>query len=200
MILIRNDDAVLDSSGTYHGREFARFKFVHEQICRAPTKLIHCPAVLCQEIQAFPEAIKFIKTETAAGRMRPYLHCWDHTDWTKKSEEEIRNMLIASDNWFNENLGCDYHVWATPWGASSSAALQAAKTLGVRLETTGDTINYKLAAKSVRATNSVDCLNGKTVLMHWWEKGLSLFRIVESAVQGSWTNAKQARPEWFDGC
>jgi len=197
MILIRNDDVLLSSSGKYKGKEFNRFKFIHEQICRVPDKLLHCPAILCQEIQAFPEAIEYIRAETLEGRMRPYLHCWDHTDWTKKSQLEIYEMLQRCDKWFEENLNQGYSVWATPWGADSPAARQASAQIGIRLELTNDTIDLKLAAKITKQSNIVDILDAHTILIHWWERGLSMFRIVESAVSGSWTAAALAKPIWF---
>jgi peptidoglycan/xylan/chitin deacetylase (PgdA/CDA1 family) len=196
MILIRNDDVILDSSGKYKGKEFERFRFVHEQICRVPDKLLHCPAILCEEIEAFPQAIEYIREEAKAGRMRPYLHCWNHTDWTTKSRDEIVNMLKQCDLWFDLNLYYEYTVWATPWGANSPVAQQAARELGIRVETTHETVDIKAAARFVQQSG-LPSLDGRTVLFHWWERGLSLFRIVEAAAQGSWAAAAAAKPEWF---
>lgn len=198
MIVIRNDDVLRESTGKYKGKEFNRFRFVHEQICRAPEKLLHCPAILCQEIEAYPEAIDYIKQETKAGRMRPYLHCLNHSeDWTARSFDDIEDMLGQCDNWFSERLEYEFLVWATPWGAASEQALRAAAEIGIRLETTAETIEDKPAVRLVESTGSVDCLEGRTVLLHWWNQGLSIFRIVEVAVNGSWEAAKEARPDWF---
>ena len=197
MIIVRNDDVILDSGGKYKGKEFERFRFVHEQISSAPD-LVHCPAILCQEIEAFPEAIEYIRAETAARRMRPYLHCWNHDkNWTTHSTPVIEEMLKHCDSWFEQNLDCEFHVWATPWGATSPMAIEAAGRQGIRLETTHPTIDFKAAAKLVKDSNTVRVLYGRTILYHWWMQGLAMFRISQSSVHGSWTAAAAAKPEWF---
>jgi peptidoglycan/xylan/chitin deacetylase (PgdA/CDA1 family) len=201
MIKLRNDDVLVDSGGgKYAGKEFERFRFIHEQILRTEGKMIHYPAIVCEELAKHPECLEYVREEVANGRMRPYLHGWDHAeDWTKKSEDEIRDMLIRCDDWFWDNLETEYDVWATPWGARSEKATKVAGKLGIETQSTRPTIDIKEAGKLVTTYGNADRLEGQIILYHWWQRGLSLFKIVECLVYGSVEKAKvlTTNPEWY---
>jgi hypothetical protein len=51
--------------------------------------------------------------------------------------------------------------------------------------------------KDVRESGSIDCLQGKVVMVHWFERGLKLWRIVQTGIHGSWDAAAQEFPKEF---
>ena len=92
MIRVRDDDVLISSKGTKN--PLTKFKMVHDWICEVPETLIHVPTILVTEIQEFPEAIEYIRQETAEGRMLPEIHGWSHKDYASLNSAEIVLELI----------------------------------------------------------------------------------------------------------
>ena len=91
MIRVRDDDVLLPSSS--YGCELGRLKQIHEWICEVPDKMIHVPTILVLEIQEFPEAIEWVRQETAEGRMLPEIHPLSHKDYASLTEKQIQAEL-----------------------------------------------------------------------------------------------------------
>jgi hypothetical protein len=179
-IRIRNDDVLVHSSG-FAGREFNRFKGFHEVICQDMEHFMHVPAILATEIQEFPECVEFIKMETAAGRMFPEVHGWQHKDYAKLSAAEVTGELVLAKQFVQDTFKCYPTIWYSPHGAGADkhgahladAALQA----GLTLVTCANMILPARIVNDVRAARdgkiTVEMLAskwaGKEILRHWWE-------------------------------
>lgn len=197
MIYIRDDDVLLSSKG--FGDPVARLKQIHEWICESP-KLMHVPTILCTEIKAFPTAINFIREETHAGRMLPQLHGWEHIDYAKLHHAAIVTHLEDSKHWMIDNLDVCPTRWYTPWGANAPHLYTAANECGLKLIDTSNRIVLE-GPNGVLATLQkgvpVDYLDGREIFLHWWQRGLRLWRLALVAKHGSWEAAKAAKREVF---
>ena len=179
-IRIRNDDVLVHSSG-FTGREFTRFKGFHAIVCQDTEHFIHVPAILAKEIQEFPECISFIKEETAAGRMLPEVHGWEHKDYAKLSHTQITDELKTARRFVEDEFNFRPTFWYSPHGAGADqngahlrdAAMEAGLVLvtcqGVKHPS--DLVN---AVRKVKNDNlSVDKLvkdwQGQEILRHWWQ-------------------------------
>lgn len=141
MIAVRDDDVLLRSSnGT---DSFKRFRRVHETICSVPTRLLHVPTIITDEIGEFPEAIEYIRQETAAGRMHPELHGFEHIDYGKLTKEEVKLHLSRAACWFKVQLDYLPTKWYTPWGANQPHLKEAAKELNLTLVDTSGCIKLR---------------------------------------------------------
>lgn len=207
MIYVRDDDVLINSSG--FSDPFKHFKKVHRWVCEAPDKLLHVPALLMYHnidkqdrgLLGFPEAVDFIKAETAAGRMRPEIHGYEHKDYKPLSKERIRTELEICKDW----LWCEFDTvatkWYTPWGANAPHLYEAAVEAGLELVDCSN-IN-KLAGRygvvqQFREGRSPDYLEEKDIFFHWWEGGLRLKRAIEVIKHGDWATAKANNDKWFD--
>jgi peptidoglycan/xylan/chitin deacetylase (PgdA/CDA1 family) len=158
----------------------------------------HTPAILCKELETYEGAIDYIKRETGEGRMLPILHGWEHLDYRNVPRRELEFALGSSVYWFEQELGMSPGIWATPWGATSADMIDVAKSLDLSVETTADpVIDQKKAHEAVMSSGTIDCLEGKVVMVHWWELGTRLARICYTGKYGSWEEAAKAVPEYF---
>ncbi len=87
-------------------------------------------------------------------------------------------------------------VWCTPWGATSEKMETAAHGLGLELETTYNTLT---PGKAIGLSSSfgVKVLENKTVMDHWWKRGLNVSRLVKIIGCGSFEQAAEENPELF---
>lgn len=197
MIYIRDDDVLLRSNG--FNDPVLRLEQIHSWILESP-RLMHVPTILCSEIKSFPNAIKFIKEETIAGRMLPQLHGWEHIDYGKLHYAAVIDHLERSKHWMIDNLNVCPTRWYTPWGASATHLHTAANDCGLKLIDTSGIIVLE-GPNGVLATLKkgvpIDYLDGKEIFMHWWTRGLRLWRLALIAKHGSWQAAKAAKPEVF---
>lgn len=200
---IRNDD-ILVHSKQHAAREFSRFKYQHELICTSEL-LWHTPAILTTEIQDFPECIQYVKEEAAAGRMNPQLHGLNHIDYASLPKQHCKADLQQAIEWMQVNLNVTPTHWYTPFGAGADER-------GKHLKDIAASLDMKLVAvsnghneiRNVSATKEISCIinelrDGKSfvdimkenaaTLIHWWQSGSKLERLVECAKHGSYANA-----------
>ena len=206
MIYIRDDDVLIDSSSFED--PFKHFRKVHKWICEAPDKILHVPAILMynviknkdQGIIGFPDAMKFIKEETAAGRMRPEIHGYEHKDYKLLSVERIITELEVC----KEFMWCSFDVeatkWYTPWGANAPHLYDAAKEVDLELIDCSK-IN-KLAGRygvvqNFREGILPEYYEESEIFFHWWEGGLRLKRAIEVIKHGDWQTAAENNERWF---
>ncbi len=196
MIIVRNDDVLNDTSSyKFKGKEFDRFRFIHKMIMETHEMLQHRPTILCTEIESYPEAIEYIRAEKY--NMSPQLHGFEHKDYVHLPKDEIREMLDKSIEWFDKNLNTEFHIWATPWGGTNPDAIEVCEEYNIILQTTGNTYTPGQVLKAVRAGEYED-MHGFTILHHWWDRGLNLFRLCEVFKHGSYEAAKEADERgWF---
>lgn len=169
MIVVRNDDVLLRSSSG--ADSFKRFKDVHETICRVPALLLHVPTILTDEIGEFPEATEYIKQETAAGRMRPELHGFQHVDYGAMSKDVIERHFSQAFCWFAVHLGYYPSKWYTPWGANQPHLYEIAKSHNMELVDT--TKCYKLKGRFgiyqlLSEGKNLSFFDNEEIIMHWW--------------------------------
>ncbi len=202
MIRIRDDDVLLSSSS--YSNELGRLKQIHDWICEVPETFIHVPAILVTEIQEFPEAIEYIRQETAEGRMLPEIHGWSHKDYASLSSAEIVLELRDCKEYIRKEFNHTATKFYTPWGAGADERGKhirgAAAAVGLEMVTCAK-IN-KMAGRfgvvrQLMDGHSLDYLDGDEIFMHWWEGGSRLKRIVEVAKHGSWEAAKKANRKLF---
>ncbi len=206
MIYVRDDDVLIGSSS--HPDPFKHFKRVHSWICEAPDKLLHVPALLMyhniekqdEGLLGFPEAMEFIKSETAAGRMRPEIHGYEHKDYKPLTVERVVTELEICKEFLWCSFDTEATKWYTPWGANAPHLYEAADLTGLQLVDCSD-IN-KLAGRNgvvqrFREGHSVDFLEEKEIFFHWWEGGLRLKRAIEVIKHGDWETAKANNDKWF---
>lgn len=197
MIYIRDDDVLLSSKG--FSDPVVRLKQIHGWICESP-KLMHVPTILCKEIQDFPEAIEYVKEETLAGRMLPQLHGWEHIDYAKLTQPQIQYHLEISKFWMVDNLDVLPTRWYTPWGANAPHLYAAAKECDLTLIDTSNRIVLEGPTgvlASLKKGIPVDYLDEQEIFLHWWQRGLRLWRLALVAKHGSWQAAAAAKPEVF---
>lgn len=198
MIYIRDDDVLVGSSS--HPDPVKHFKTVHSWICET-NKLLHVPAILVTEIQQFPEAIEFIKAETAAGRMRPEIHGFQHIDYAKLFGAETVDHLKRCIEFITENFGTTPTRFYTPWGANADNIKNACEYLGLTMVDCS-AINklqgrYGVIQRLRDGEDPHKFLEGQEVFFHWWEGGMRLKRLIEVLKHGSWAAAHAANKDWF---
>lgn len=191
-IRVRDDDVLLPSSST--DDPFGKFSKVHRWICEVPDHVMHVPTILVTEIQQFPQAIEYIRTETAEGRMEPQLHGLEHIDYGKLDYQEVCNHLNICRDWMINNLGVNPTRFMTPWGASQPHLHAAAAACDYELVDCSRI--HKLAGRNgvvdrLRSGESPDYLENDEIFLHWWESGLRLKRVLETIKHGSWAEAER---------
>lgn len=196
LVRIRIDDVMGGSSAFTKERGEHRFNQIHRWIVQSKS-LIHVPTILVEDIQKYPNIIDLIKTETAAGKMDPQLHGYQHIDYGAITPEEIDEHLVKSIKWFQTVLNKEPTVWATPWGAYSETIKEAASKRFLEVETTANIIPPGRAVEIAKNANSIRVLFGQTVMTHWWSLGLNILRLVEIANYGSYKTAARKRPQLF---
>lgn len=202
MIRVRDDDVLLRSSSTQD--ELTKFKMVHDWICEVPDKLIHVPAILVTEIQEFPEAIAYIREETAEGRMIPEIHGLSHIDYASLTMPEIISELEQCKEFIYKRFNHTATKFYTPWGAGADARGAhikiASEAMGLEMVTCEhiNKMNGRYGVvRELKDGNTIDYLEGKEIFIHWWENVTRLKRIVEVIKHGSWEAAKVANRSLF---
>ena len=198
MIYIRDDDVLVPSKSTVH--PFEKFRKFHSWLCESP-RLLHIPTILVTEIQQFPEAVEFVRAESAEGRMKPQLHGYQHIDYGKLAKEEIREHLERSLEWWEGNIGgpC-FDKWYTPWGANSVTIREAADEFKLQIVDCSQLILLEKALAQMKKRGGPAIVNGyeeRELFWHWWQQGLRPLRLAMVTKYGSWERAESARPELF---
>jgi len=197
LIRIRTDDVLVHSNAMID-KEFEKWRKHHRWVMEAPDYFFHTPAILCSEIQAFPIAIDYIKEEMDAGRLTLDLHGWEHIDYGALTKEQIEEHLEKSFEFFLKTFNCLPFRWATPWGADTPDIRSAARKFSLIVEgVTDPVIDQSQAMELVRQCDSIEPLLNRVVMVHWFERGLKLYRIVQTAKYGSYKKAAEAQPELF---
>lgn len=181
-IRVRDDD-VLIRSRQFAGQEFGRFKGYHNTVLQDQRHFIHVGAILVTEIQDFPEAIEFIKAETAAGRFLPEVHGLKHIDYAALSTEEIQEHLLTCRQFIQEKMDYNPTVFYTPWGAGEdergSHIGPAAAAVGFKLVTCAR-IKQQHPARILEDVKRIEQglftqeelmakWSGQELMRHWWE-------------------------------
>lgn len=207
MIYVRDDDVLIESSS--YKDPFKHFQTVHDWICETD-KLLHVPAILVNNvvkdgskgITGFPEAMEYIKSETAAGRMRPEIHGYEHIDYGKLNKAEVVAHLEMCQNFMWYYFDVQPTKWYTPWGASQPHLHDAASFVGLKLVDCSN-IN-KLAGRygivqQLKDGRDISYLENREIFFHWWEGGLRLKRVIEALKYGSYAAAAEVHSDekWF---
>lgn len=189
---IRFDDVLWQSGDAkLKGKELDRFR-MHIDWC-AGIDVPLTPAILCQEMDEFPEGIVYLKQLIDQGMVMD-LHGFDHGPYAPRTQEEVESHLEQSVEWFDTNLGVTPVRWVTPHGANSRNMINAARKFGLTIETTEDpVIDQREADKVLRTTRDLSKLDGKVIMSHFWERGSAIYRIsriiqhgtVEKAIMAS---------------
>lgn len=177
MIFIRDDDVLLKRKA--HKDAEAEFWNVHNIIEKYG--YMHCPAILCRDLEEFPETIKLIKKKTAEGYMRPELHGSSHIDYAKLSHDELIVDYAYCQQWFMRNLETTFTKHFTPWGAggrrkdgtpmiNGRLIAPTAASLGIVIKDMYKPIDPRhiIADKDLHADELVRKYSSKTLFIHWW--------------------------------
>ena len=187
---VRIDDTLWCSSGL-EGQEHRKFvKYV--KWCTEAQVECH-PNVLCQELEKFPETMEFLQEELSEDRISLDLHGWTHGPYQDLSVGEVEEHLDKALGWFAEKMDWTPIRWVTPHGSDSPAMRDAAAKYGLPIETCDDpVIDQRVAAGILRKTRSLDFLDGKIIMAHWWERGLALYHLTRSIQYGGVKQAIEA--------
>jgi peptidoglycan/xylan/chitin deacetylase (PgdA/CDA1 family) len=154
----------------------------------SPENLLFVPTILVEEIQKWPEVIEMLKDSVQEGTSAPQLHGWQHLDYAAEPQSKIERHLDMSLEWFNTVLGYAPTIWATPWGAKASTAMDlACAKYYIKVETTENTIGPGRAVEILKgspiqpvpADTSIP-----TIFSHFYDAGLNLRRVAEICKHG----------------
>jgi peptidoglycan/xylan/chitin deacetylase (PgdA/CDA1 family) len=131
------------------GRELQKFT---KYVTWCDDANVYCvPNVLCQDIEAFPEAIQMLNDFEQVD-----LHGWDHGPYGDRSYEEICEHLEQAMAWFYKNTNHTPIRWVTPHGANSRAIQDAAAKFNLIVEdTTLPVVDQKVMDKKLRETHDL---------------------------------------------
>lgn len=176
---IRFDDVITSSSDPkLHGKEVQKF-LKNVNWCKSINVPL-TPAILCQDIEQFPEGIKALQELIKEEIVYPDLHGWDHGPYGNKNQKEIEEHLEKSKKWFQKNFGVEAIRWVTPHGADSPEIQAAAMKYNLVVETTNyPVIDQKVLDKQLRQSKNLNVIKDRIVMVHWWERGLRLYRIAK---------------------
>ena len=205
MIYVRDDDVLISSRAFPEPVE--KFKQVHRWICQSD-RFLHVPGLLfhhCIEddvpgLLVYPEAIEFIKEETAAGRMVPEIHGWEHVDYGQVPTWKVRDHLKRCKEFFHEELDHTPTKWFTPWGAKDVRLKQAAEDEELLLVGTNNTHRLKGdsgVCNQLKNGRDLSYMEGQWILYHWHDGGIRLNRAIKAGAYGSWAAAAKAEPEVY---
>jgi len=182
---IRFDDVLWSTSDEkIKGKELQKFK-KHVNWCKNIDILL-TPAVLCQDIEKFPECIEYIREETEQGNLYPDLHGYDHGPYADRSVDEVKKHLEMSIEWFYKNLGVTPIRWVTPHGANTVQMQDAARVFGLVIEDTSyPVLDQKELDTDLRLNKDLSVMKNRILMVHWWERGLRLYRIARIIEYGS---------------
>jgi len=198
-VRVRNDDVLVGSSSWPD--PFKRFSQIHRWIIDASAHMIHVPAILTEEIQAFPQCIEYIKGEAKAGRMVPELHGFHHEiDYRTRSYKDCCEDLEKAIGWMVTNIGVTPTVWYTPRCADHPNMREAANKFNLQFVAS---FMNKLEGRygvvqRLRDKAPIEFLDGIEISCHWWSSGLRLKRVIEAVKCGSWLEASKQNRELFN--
>lgn len=197
---IRFDDVLWQTGNEkLQGKELSRFQ-MHIDWSR-DLGVTLAPNIIVTELMKFPEAIEYLNNQMDAdGGFTVDLHGWDHGPYAPRSYDEISTHLDDSLAWMDTNMHGHFPCrWVTPHGATSRAIQKAAREHGLDVETTQDpVIDQREADKLLRVTRDVSKLDDKIIMVHWWERGMALYRIANILKYGDVTKAVLATSEELD--
>lgn len=205
MIRVRTDD-ILVTSEPMKGREFQKFVKHHMWVLAAPELFYHTPNILVRPVQQFPECVDYLVNEQKEGRLRCDLHGLVHDPMDSKGNQgysflavkEIEQHLEECFDWFDKTFDEVPIRWCTPHGSNSPMMQEAANKFDLIIEGVDyPVIDQKVAEPLVRKHKSIKPLEDRVIMVHYWERGLRLFRIVQVAKHGSWEAAKKVYPDYF---
>src|SRR5262245_61691209 len=124
MIRMRDDDVLVPTRN--YPSSFGRFRAIHEAIKLCP-RMMHVPALVIEELRQMPEALEYLRNETAAGRMEPEFHGMWHSDYGALSEQHVREHLAEAVEWMEMQLQIRPRFWYTPWGSTQDFLKKAAQ-------------------------------------------------------------------------
>ena len=165
MIRVRNDDVLMHWNwkklvNQDHIKDpVTTFKIMHQTICSRQEQLLHVPAILCRNIQEFPEVLPFMRSEADNNRMEIQLHGWDHVDYGKYTFDGICQDLKLCTDFMNKTFARTPTIWYTPWGANTDNMQKAAKEFNLMLVDCSNLIRPW----------DVDGRDDLEVFVHWWE-------------------------------
>ena len=190
MIRVRVDDVMWASSGWGRDQAIRRYKNRCNWLKKDPENISHVAAIIVKDIQDYPETIELLKEGLAENTLSPQLHCWEHIDYDKLTEQEITEHLEQALNWFSTTLHFQPTIWITPWGSTGTTAMHnVAARLHLEIESTRFCIEPPHAAKLSIEHGSTAILHGQTIMDHWWKRGNHIPRIVEISRHGSYAAA-----------
>lgn len=177
-MIVRLDD-VLISSEAMKGKELQKFQKYVNWCVDAGVEVR--PNILCQSIQQFPEAIDWIKEQLDNDVfLNLDLHGWDHGPYADRDTDQITAELDKAFEFMWNTFGVVPCRWVTPHGANSGHIQLAAKKFDLIVETTEDpVIDQKVADRMLRDEVAVEFFTDKVIMAHWWERGLSLYRLTQ---------------------
>jgi hypothetical protein len=195
---IRFDDAIWAN-----GEGNAVQKFTKNVNWCLRTNVPLTPAVLCESSNEFPDGITWMYEKTREGIIYPDLHGWDHGPYHERTQVVIEEHLDMAQMWFQTNLGVPAIRWVTPHGSNSIAMQAAAAKYGLVIETTeAPVVDQKVLDTQLRQTENLHLFDGKVIMVHYWERGLRLYRMariiehqgVEEAMEA--TRSELSKKDW----
>jgi hypothetical protein len=177
---VRFDDVLWETSDKkIQGKELQKFQ-KHINWCK-DLPVVLAPAILCQDVDKFPGAVDYLRECAEEGIVFPDLHGWTHGPYGDMPYEEICEHLDQAMDWFDKNLpGFPPIRWVTPHGANSFDIQTAARNHGLIVEDTNyPVIDQKEADALLRKFRDPAKLDGRVIMVHWWERGLRLYRIAQ---------------------
>ncbi len=196
---IRFDDAIWESKGEGNSMQ----KFTKNVNWCINTNVPLTPAILCEETEKFPEGIAWLYEKTEQGVIYPDLHGWDHGPYEPRTQAEIEEHLDMAQVWFELNLGVPAIRWVTPHGSNSPAMQAAAAKYDLVIETTDHpVVDQKALDTQLRETKDLRLFDGAVIMVHYWERGLRMFRMariiehqgVEEAMEA--TLSELSKKDW----
>lgn len=173
MIYVRDDDVLLKRMA--HTDAAGEFVNVHNIIEKYG--YTHCPALLTNDLNEFPEVIEFIRYKTQQGKMIPQLHGSSHIDYAKLSVKEIQEDYRRCQDWFLSNIGVRFTKHYTPWGAGGRRKDGTPMVNGTHIAPTANAMGisvvdmYKpLDPRHILSDTetSFSKYDGRTIVIHWW--------------------------------
>jgi len=195
---IRFDDAIW-SNGV--GNEVQKFTKNVNWCVRTDVPLT--PAILCESTDNFPDGIQWLYEMTTQGIIYPDLHGFDHGPYDTRPQAEIEEHLDKAQVWFKENLGVPAIRWVTPHGSDSIAMQAAAAKFNLVIETTEyPVVDQKVLDTKLRQTGDISLFDDVVIMVHYWERGLRLYRMariiehqgVEKAMEA--TRSELSKKDW----
>lgn len=150
------------------------FRKVHSDIVQMPNT-IHVPSILVEETIPWQNMVQFIRTETKYSRMEPQIHGLRHMDYSKCSEDVIREHI----DYCVEFLTFKFHkiptIWYPPWGLSNSTLEKIAEEFYLEIRIPDPEWDIEKVYKNLKEKKiELKDLYGKEITVKWWKRDESL--------------------------